>query len=614
MYIHVCKSPFSWFYIYIGPNSSDTSDETCSHDDSQQSVGGGEGDTTCDQNGIAEESLSHSGTPNPLSAASSCSLEYSSPLEDFRALDNSDDGAIVEDIASGGKKARANDSFLKSTSEENLHRDSNGADWRLSFPSDPGSYLGLKIPWVMRRRDSDFSTAPFSSETSDMDTSGNEKPITDGCSNGEHSSSALTQKDSKDQEASLPPLLPHTQNVSDRDSSTPKKKEAVMPPQRNSIGKKPGASTTAPPGAKRPLKASFSTPNVDSRSKTASKLPVPKPKPARPSKPEVKPKPGLSSSTGNLYATSRLPFHQEQHLQSSSSGTIFNSNADSIDFVSERSKAIVDSLSQSEHKLLASSSSTSNARSPRNLREAQSESPIPPSSPFLPRKLSYVQEESEDKEDDSGNTSQSVPKSTPPFIKSQLLTSKPKPPLTAPKRFSPAPGQKPVATASKALHKLSNDDTSSASETTSSQSSASPIVRRKPVLPQKPTVPPKKPSLLRPTSVISQGSSIAPLQKLSPNKEEPPVKPPTARRRTLGYDSRLPVAVTFNNKSTAPTVLSPPPPQLPPRSLIEGTAEESNKAHTLSQPSQALEGWILTPTQSQFSMCTLSIVTLGLSI
>ena len=203
---------------------------------------------------------------------------------------------------------------LQSNSEENLRIDSNEtSDTDLTSLSHPSSPLrGVRHAWSSRRRESDFSTAPFSSETSDMDTSGNERTFTDGGSMSDLTSSKSDQVDPNLSPCAsnnaagthleyIPaathlekiPAVPNLENISAvpnlenvahlenipavtvSDSSRrvpisgssgdkiPKKRSSTKPP----VGRKPGAifsgsgaNKLTPPSPKRPLHASKSTP------------------------------------------------------------------------------------------------------------------------------------------------------------------------------------------------------------------------------------------------------------------------------------------------------------------------------------------------------------------
>ena len=81
---------------------------------------------------------------------------------------------------------------LQSNSEENLRMDSNETS-DTDLTSSP--LRGVRHAWSSQRRESDFSTAPFSSETSDMDTSGNERTFTDGGSMSDLTCSKSDQVD-----------------------------------------------------------------------------------------------------------------------------------------------------------------------------------------------------------------------------------------------------------------------------------------------------------------------------------------------------------------------------------------------------------------------------------
>ena len=593
-----------------GPNSSDTTDDTDSHDESHPGLGGGD---TCDHNGLAEDRRSHSGTPNLLFVSSESSshlgsgseasgaLEYSSALEDGIEADTTKKDNISTNSFTSATDERVPEngvSVSKFHSEENLHRDSNETSDtdRTSLHVDQCSYSvqrKLRVPWSGRKLDSDFSTAPLSSETSDMDTSGNEKILTDG---GSTSDLTSISQDSRNEvgEVFASPLQPHSGCVSggarpgSAESGNSKKKNAKTLPQKYAISKKPVTGTASPPVTKRPLKASLSSPlktdgraspkpptSAGAKNTVALKAP-PRPKPpiaAKPAKPEVKSKPRDLTSTRSGSASP--PQQRKKLLQ-----TKVSSDSDSVDFASERSKAIVSTLGKPEPRV----PSIGSPKAPRHaVRKASSDSNLtasetvtkPPSSPtFVPRKLSNVREESEDKDSD---TEKAKPRRISPPLRQQLLPTKPKPRPTAMRKVSPTPPPKPSGTPKTPppTRKASaNDDAPSASESGHSSSPHTP--KRKPVPPQKPSLPLKKPNLFQQT--VSAGAiqtpsststvSPSPNRKLSSNGEKestPPAKPPTKRRQ---YSREISLTSAQSVSPTLTPSASPTPPLLPPRSPI----------------------------------------------
>lgn len=580
--------------LFTGPNSSDTTDNTDSHDELQRGLAIGE---ICDHNGLTEEHRAHSATPNHASASSESSshlsaseasggLEYPSALEDtpdpdivlHKSVSVSTHTSSVT-TTMGNRVPQPAVSFSQLNSANHDSNEASDTD-KASMPPQPSSVQPkLRVPWSNKTKkfDSDFSTAPLSSETSDMDTSGHEKVCSDGGSTGDLT--AISQDSRSDMSSDLIPSS-HSASASGgkRPVSGKKKRDGRTLPQNYAIRKKEAGTTASPPPSKRQLQASLSTPlktngNAspkqqvatvvsDSNGRVTSKAPH-RPKPpiaAKPAKPEVKPKPPVGGKGGTQS-------HQNTNC---------SSDVEAVDFASEHTNTTSNARSRSE---LAIPHIGSPKAPQKCLRKVSSESnviKVVSSSPtFVPNQLSNVCEESEGK-DNRLKKAQS-PRPTRFSPRPQLLPTKPKPPVTVSRRVSPTPQPKPKTSPKSppAQRKLFTIDDPASSETASSLPSSPFMTKRKPVPAQKPTVPLKRPGLFHTSAssaailVPSSGecsNSTSPLvkKKLSSNgdgENGPPAKPYTKRREVFQMGQ------TQSSPTLTPSV-SPTPLQLPPRSPV----------------------------------------------
>jgi len=182
---------------------------------------------------------------------------------------------------------------LHSNSEENLRFDSNEtSDTDLvPFSHRSSPPRGARHAWSSRKFESDLSTAPFSSETSDLDTSGNEKIHTDGgstsdltCSKCDQLEPNLSPSTSNIQAATHPDYIPaavQSENVSvvthsvnrqhaasgGSSGDEVKRKTEAKPPLKPPVSRKPasvltgsGPNRLSPPNPKKPLCLSTSNP------------------------------------------------------------------------------------------------------------------------------------------------------------------------------------------------------------------------------------------------------------------------------------------------------------------------------------------------------------------
>ena len=631
------------FCVCTGPNSSDTTD-TDSHDETGNPGPGGA--ESCDHNGLPEDhhhhddhrdhsdhhrrSRSHSGTPNLLSAYTDSSshlsgseasggLEYSSALED-----PPEDTSTTNEGAPGiiSSKCVANNepltnrvppngvSVSRFNSDENGRRDScetSDTD-RTSVHAPPqySSSVQRKLrgaPWSTKRFDSDFSTAPLSSETSDMDTSGHEKLGSDGGGSASDLTS-LSRSDvsgevfSSSQQRPKPVGASSLAQPSGSESSDSKKKLAKTTPKQNSVAQKvPGAAVASPTVSKRPLKASLSTPlwtggnaspkpvssGADSRGSLMSKVPPLRPKPPVGTKPAVKPKPPTLASTGETKSARPQP---RMKLNSYSAG-----DKKSVDTTRYNGGKTVGGSDSSYQKLALN----------QGIRKATSESSFlgkgglgnPSSSPtFVPRKLSNVREETEDKESASEKqaTLQSTPPRYSPTLRPTLLPTKSKLPSSASKRLTPTPPPKPNTgprspTQNRGLSNSDNPAASPLSESASSLPCSPLIAKRKPAPPQKPALLAKKPGPLHQSA--SEGNLLNSTpggQALEQNSPTPPEKPHT-KRRLYRHVGSVPSQIGQTSSPSVTPSASPTPPVLPPRSPILPPREEGNNSAVRSSGS-----------------------------
>ena len=584
---------------------------------------------------------SHSGTPNLPSASTDSSshfsgseasggLEYSSALEDTvdteaivarktsTPSDSSRPFANHTASSSGCNRVPKNGtSVSKFNSDENLHRDSTSDTDRTSLHPQHGSSSSIlrkpRAPWSGKRLDSDFSTAPLSSETSDMDTSGHEKVVSDG--GGSTSDLTSLSRDSRASDLSSEVFSSSLQqklaaaaaatasgSANSRPSSgeSTETKKVVSGKTKSPVQKAVEGATPSPPVAKRPLKSSLSSPlKMDgrvsspkpvstvsaSRTSLLSRMPPrPKPPPVA-NKPPVRPKPPvLNSSNQNDSSKSPQPqLYQRTKLRSVG-------DTDSVDYVSVESRRAqfgsVHSKSEQRVPLIGISKPSHS-----NIRKTSSESnvlslekgtgrPSPSSPTFVPRKLSNVREESEDKESDSEKLSfMTKPARFSPTPRPQLLPTKSNLPLTSsPKtnsRKSPPPRPKPPQ------HKrVLSPNCDSNAESVSSLPSSPLVTKRKPAPPTKPALLPRKPGLLlihsssegnlATTSCKDSTTALSPTNPPS-GAVSPPDKPPTKRRpygRTITVPTKMGQTPTPDDSPSITPSASPIPPPIPPRSPV----------------------------------------------
>ena len=339
---------------YTGPCSSDTSEARLSQDEVGRpglgggGGGGGEEDLVSDSDGDYEDARSI--TPNPRDVgvvrAEPIKLRNGgtciSSLSDGRAFHRDQVSDIQPPPVTVMHIMSSKDS-LGSASDDNLHHDSNGtSDTDLT----PLTRTYTHQHWTSKKFESDLSTAPFSSETSDMETSGNERVFTtDG-----GSATDLNPKPSPDSPpipssspspmGKVPGKVPTRQVLSGSSGDEVKKNKLSVkskpipkpsPPPKKFSTVEPSSAGKPSGTVKKPLHATkssplgnkvVSNPSLKSRnsegcvSPSRSKSikvnipakPKPPPVPAKPaSKPDLKPKPMRSTSVHHSPTSSRHP-------------------------------------------------------------------------------------------------------------------------------------------------------------------------------------------------------------------------------------------------------------------------------------------------------------------
>ncbi len=280
-------------FLLTGPGSSDSSEEGLSpHEGAVVRVS-----EASDSEGLYEDVRSV--TPHPPNTSTNEDLmETSIPPETIsdHNLDYVGDMNIPP--------------LLQMPSKDNRHSNS---DENFQGSNYETSDTDLRInQWKYRRFESDLSTAPFSSETSDMDTSGNERILaTDngaiGNRIGQSKPPPQVQHRQINSESSGDEIAKRAHDV--RIIPRPLPKPAILQSNR--------ALPKAPPLAKKPLHLTKSSPmasklsissvqpqsktsNAPSRNRSSLKGGIPsKPKPPVPSKPkpDVRPKPVITTTT-----------------------------------------------------------------------------------------------------------------------------------------------------------------------------------------------------------------------------------------------------------------------------------------------------------------------------
>ena len=490
---------------------------------------------------------------------------------------------------------------LCSASDDNLHHDSNEtSDTDLT----PLPRTHTHQHWTNKKFESDLSTAPFSSETSDMETSGNERVFTtDG-----GSATDLNLKPSPDSppipSSSPSPMgkVPTRQVLSGssgdevkknklsvkskpipKPSPPPKKVSTVEPPspgKPSGIVKKPlHATKSSPLGNKvvnNPSAPQKSQKSESSSSPSRSKSikvnipakPKPPPVPAKPaSKPELKPKPMRSTSVHHSPSSSGHPSPKAK----------FEGKPRANSVEAEPSAAVMRKV-HSETDLGAAKAVV--RRSPT----------------MAARKLTLVKEEIAERRQSTPPRPTPPPAPLKPSVplkpKRQASESKAKPVEQASERKGNSTEQaQPAERGTKGKEPPPSDSskTSSSSEVTTSGPSQSPtaspytspsLSKRFSTSGSKPVLLPKKPSvkshhhransdsarLLRKIETIDAGSSASAVSVVSSTNLIP------TREQLSKEEVRKGESVRASNMSpempASPTdgATSPPPPPIPPRS------------------------------------------------
>ena len=164
--------------VCVGPGSSESSDDSTSADDGGTPLRTGDDLEFYEEEGDESRSLTpHPKDPSTITKASSNGVLGGMSARPYLPLDRVSDIHGHTSTVLGGLAEREGEG---SNSDDNLRCvDSNG-----TTSDTDHHHSSLNLPrgkeghWVSRRFESDLSTAPFSSETSDLDTSGNERVAT----------------------------------------------------------------------------------------------------------------------------------------------------------------------------------------------------------------------------------------------------------------------------------------------------------------------------------------------------------------------------------------------------------------------------------------------------
>ena len=561
-----------------GPGSSDTTDESGSAEDTQ--LGGQLVEEASAATSDLDYEDARSGTPS-LHPTSPTPVETSSDGGHYKTVEQPQNGLVVEykstrldsvppqsgrirypspensPVVARNDQASVCDSTqnqsklvntsVHSNSEENLRHDSNETSdtdrTSLSHATSPPRqprFMSTKA-WSNRHLESDFSTAPFSSETSDMDTSGNERGGPADCVSSNSVAAKANQVMGSSKDAPTSALSKSEANsllpAKFKPSKGAKKELMGKAVSRPPVSKKPAALVNggtkvspSPPATRRPLLSSISNsvlPNTNgvktnklaqignsspamspSTSREASSPPSPRPKPplaAKPSRPGLKPKPPhFANGTERGKSPSKSP---TQGADSTDMGLERNGRSqEGSQLESHQFRTVQSEANLRRGKTDTDGDSTRHA-SPPQFRKIHSDTDLgslphrklPPRSPSAAvRKLTKLYEEKEPDED-------SRP-STPPM--KPAVASKPKR-QPSDKRVYAAKPILSVANNAISSKEMTSGTASDSSKTPSSSEtppslnqspsvspSPSPAARKKPQVPLKPSVPPKKPGRL----------------------------------------------------------------------------------------------------------------------
>ena len=428
---------------------------------------------------------------------------------------------------------------LHSNSEENLRHDSNETSdtdlTSLSHPTSPPRQARFTSPkvWSNRRFESDFSTAPFSSETSDMDTSGNERggPLdpSDRVLPFNFTPTARASKIVSSNSDAPISKLDSRLHAEIKPSKGARKECTGKAVCRPPVSRKPAAlvngtvkSSPSPPIAKRPLQSSTSSPTAQSTitTRTANHSPTlnpkgaapPRPKPplaAKPPKREVKPKPS-NLPNGSNGADSVDVGLQKQEV---SQPECHHSNKPAV-------------RSEANHRRGKSYTDGDSTRygSPSQIRKVHSDTElgslphrkVPPRSPSAAvRKMAKLYEEKEPDEEPAPVKPAVASKPRRQPSDKRVHTTKPVASVVS--NVTAPSTEMTSGTASDSSKPPSSSETPpSHSQSPSVSPFPSPATRKKPQVPQKPAVLPKKPRL------VHQGVSAASVLNSKREAEESP--------------------------------------------------------------------------------------------
>ena len=596
----------SYAHSSLGPGSSDTSDNL-PHDEATQLH---TGEDPIDLGSEDEYDDARSLTPNPhelvsITTSTSESNKVRKKAENIRSVQSMKylHRDQVSDISTPQCSTLLH--ISRKQSVENMVPDSNetsDTDFTSLYPSN-------ETNWTNKRFESDLSTAPFSSETSDMDTSGNERVAT--TTNG-GSTTALTstkvEVNSSGSPHSTSPVTPGKNKATNNSGSSgeeatkekrevPTKLPAKHPPPP--VSKKPtlktppgvGNKTSSPVPAKRALQHTKSSPyvcrvsnsssvnsqpvtHVPTRSKsTKGNIPL-KPKPPIAAKPNIKPelKPKL------LVATGGGPAGLRRSVKSSSSVV------QSVPVVAHRALSIDAGSQRVKTGPTGSRSSMRKIHSDSELGLSHTVSEKSPS-PVLKRLAKLHEEKEEDDETTQSPRTPPIPvKPVKPVKSRRDVVEKSIHPrknttsleVSDSDRHKDLDGSKQVSSASlsdSSKPPSSSEATSGHSQSPSMSPYPSPAIKKKPLLPVKP---PKKTSITSvPQQSLLDSGTASPSVSHRTNSDinkltghsSPSIEGNSPLLPKRHHQVITPTSQPMAQHSVTPSerVNSPSPPPLPPR-------------------------------------------------
>ena len=631
-----------YFITCTGPGSSDTSEEGMSTHEgavlrpNEEFIDSDSEDLYEDARSLTPH-LRDNPVQNNQSNSRNGSIPSHIPIMDHKHLlqrRNLDRVSDIRDPPSVMSLSSKN--HVHSNSDESFAQDANETS-DTDFTSLNGGFKNKK--WNSRRIESDLSTAPFSSETSDMDTSGNERILrTDGRSiSGAHGKGKSPRFVSS---VSHQPLVEHRQlnsgSSGDEVTRTTRDVKVVPRPPPKPVLLQSGTTKTqqsqsrGPPPAKKPLHFTKSTPmgqrvHQEQASSSVTKVPG-VPTRSKSGKGPSKPKPPVAVKP-KLDNKPRPPITGAAPAQQRQARPLSSATKSSPELNVNRENGVVRSTNKTS--LAGEATKTRPPVSPSTTRKLHAEVEVRPanrnpirSPPLVLRRLSKLNEADREKQPPQGSLTPPVPaKPAKPTSQGTERVS-----LRSPVPHAQAEaGRDPSLVEASFTTSAGSEDTSktsSSSETISSQSQSpsnspypSPATRKKP-LPQSrfvshvshskraesnpPSLPQPHAKHVQPVLDHSQSSPV--LQVTT----KPPQKPPkdTEKRDAVLKTRALssPGSTERNSPPVKPRsqshpilqespdgVTSPSPPPLPPRfrdSQLDLAAPSVADSQSPSPPSQ----------------------------